>query len=66
MLYLNNEEIVKQHLRDLQSSVEQHRVAQQVLAIQREISKLNRQSKNSVKAKQSIFNQFINLGKRML
>jgi hypothetical protein len=49
LLYVNNEEIVKQHLRNLQQEVERFKFAQQVLSAQKELSKFNRKEKSTIK-----------------
>ncbi|AOZ93706.1 hypothetical protein [Paenibacillus crassostreae] len=65
LLSLNNEDIFKLHLRDLQNEAERFRIAQQMMTSQRKVSRLNRNSQQSIREKGSIFKQIFNVGRRM-
>lgn len=70
LLYLDHEEIVKLHLRDLHQEAERCRVAQQVLAAKKELPKSNHQVRSTTIERHSerhpILEQIFNIGRRML
>ncbi|MGF7048139.1 hypothetical protein J2T13_002646 [Paenibacillus sp. DS2015] len=47
MLFLNNEEIVKLHVRNLHQEAERFKFGQQVLATKKELSKLDSKAKKA-------------------